>query len=128
MKEFTLLIRGERMKEDAAPEEYQKHVEKYYGWINGLIKDGYLIDARPLSPNGKRVSGKGGENVMDGPFIESKEDVGGYFLIRAKDLEEATQIARGCPALESGGIVEVRPVNEGILAVLKGKLGPGFNP
>jgi hypothetical protein len=123
MKEFVFLIKGERPENDFSPEEYKKHGEQYTIWIDQMIKDGHLINARPLNLNGKRLSGKNAEKVMDGPFIESKEDVGGYFLIRAKDLEEATQIAMGCPALEAGCSIEVRPVDEKIMSLFEGKLG-----
>jgi hypothetical protein len=66
--------------------------------------------ASPLLPEGKIVSGKKGRVVADGPFAESKEAIGGYFLIQADSLEHAIEIARGWPILEYGATVEVRPV------------------
>jgi hypothetical protein len=48
--------------------------------------------------------------VADGPFAESKEAVGGYFYLKVADMEEAVEIARQCPGLEHGAIVEVRQV------------------
>ncbi|MEO8353949.1 MAG: YciI family protein, partial [Chthoniobacteraceae bacterium] len=56
---------------------------------------------------GKVVTGK---MVADGPFVESKEAVGGYFLIRAGSFDEAVALARECPILEYGAAVEVRPI------------------
>jgi len=50
--------------------------------------------------------------VTDGPYAESKDIVGGYTLIQAKDLGEAAELSKGCPIFESGGLVEVRPVME----------------
>ena len=50
--------------------------------------------------------------MADGPFAESKEAIGGYFLLQADDLDEAVAVAKQCPALEYGSTVEVRPVAE----------------
>jgi hypothetical protein len=61
---------------------------------------------------GKIVSGKNGRAVADGPFAESKEAIGGYFLVQASDLNEALEIARACPGLAYGITVEVRPIAE----------------
>jgi hypothetical protein len=122
MREFVFLIKGE-CHTGLPPEEYQKQAAKFAAWIYGLIQNGHLVSSRPLGANGRRVTAN---NITDGPFIESKEDIGGYFLIRAKDLDEATLIAKGCPALESGGIVEVRAVDEEKVSRLREKLGPEF--
>ena len=59
---------------------------------------------------GKIISGAGGRFVTDGPFTESKEAIGGYFLICVDNLAEAIEIARQCPGLEHGAVVEIRPV------------------
>jgi hypothetical protein len=56
------------------------------------------------------VSGKSGRTIADGPFAESKETIGGYFLITAGSLDQATEIACQCPILEYGTAIEVRPV------------------
>jgi hypothetical protein len=48
--------------------------------------------------------------MTDGPFAESKEAIGGYFLISVTSLEEAIEVARQCPALEHGAVVEIRPI------------------
>ena len=61
-------------------------------------------------PEGKIVSGKNGQFVADGPFVESKETIGGYFLLSVNSAEEAVAIARDCPGLQYGMRVEVRPV------------------
>ena len=61
-----------------------------------------------LGPEGKVLSGRKG--VMDGPFAESKEGVAGYWFIRADSLEQAVEIANGCPGLEFGQTVEVRAI------------------
>ena len=66
----------------------------------------------PLEPEGKVVSGKNGRVVADGPFAESKEAIGGYFLLRVNTLDEAVAIAKACPGLPYGAVVEVRQVAE----------------
>ncbi len=66
--------------------------------------------ANPLYAEGKLVSGANGRIVVDGPFAESKEAIGGYFLVSVSGEEEAVAIAKQCPLLEHGSVVEVRPV------------------
>ena len=56
------------------------------------------------------MNGAGGKNVTDGPYTEGKEVVGGYFIINAKDIDEAVAISKGCPDFELGGSVQVRQV------------------
>ena len=63
-------------------------------------------------PEGQIVFWNKGQTVTDGPFAESKEAIGGYFLLRVKDRNEAAEIAKECPALKYGLTVEVRPVAE----------------
>jgi len=65
-----------------------------------------------LPNQGKIVSGKKGHTVIDGPFVESKEAIGGYFLLHVSNEREAIEIAKHCPGLEHGVQVEVRPVVE----------------
>ena len=65
-----------------------------------------------MQNEGKIVSGKKGRMVADGPFAESKEAIGGYFYLQVADMNEAVEIARQCPGLDYGAIVEVRPVAE----------------
>src|SRR5882672_10743362 len=70
------------------------------------------IAGKPLEREGKIVSGKNGRVVSDGPFAESKEAIGGYFLLNVNTLDEAVAIAKECPGLPYGAKVEVRPVME----------------
>jgi hypothetical protein len=78
-------------------------------WLERLTAQGKVKAAQPLERDGKIVSGKG-RTVADGPFAESKEAIGGYFLLQLDDFNEALEIAKECPALEYGVTVEVRPV------------------
>jgi hypothetical protein len=82
------------------------------GWFERLGAQGKVIAGCPLEPEGKIVSGKNGRLIADGPFAESKEAIGGYFLLSVKTLDEAVAIAKECPGLTYGVQVEVRPVAE----------------
>ena len=64
---------------------------------------------QPLEHNGKLVKGRQ-KIVTDGPFAETKDIVGGFTLVEARDLEQAVELSKGCPIFEVDGAVEVRPV------------------
>ena len=108
--DYLLLFRGTQWDKGLAPEEIQKMLGQFMGWLDRLTQEGIVKGASPLASTGKVVSGKQGRNVADGPFNEAKEAVGGYFLIQAENLDAAVAIAKQCPMLEQGLIVEVRPV------------------
>lgn len=107
---FMLILRGGKADKDFSPSEYGITIKKYLDWIEGLREKGLYEAGEPLEETGKFLSGKRGAIVTDGPFAESKETVGGYFIIKARDLDEATEIAKGCPIFESGGGLEVRQI------------------
>jgi hypothetical protein len=71
-----------------------------------------MLGGDPLKGGGTTLRMRGGELVVDGPYAETKESVGGYFLIQAADLAEASDVARGCPILTYGGVVELRELDE----------------
>lgn len=110
MKEYLLLFRGgfERVV-DQSPEEFAANMEQWKNWLTDLAKAGKVVAAQPLLPTGKHVVGKE-RTVVDGPFAEGKEILGGYLLCKAESYDEAVAIADGCPVLDTGGIVEVREV------------------
>ena len=76
----------------------------------GLKAEGTALAGNPLEPQGKVVSGANGRVVSDGPFTESKESIGGYFLLNVATMDQAVAIAQQCPGLPHGIRVEVRPV------------------
>jgi hypothetical protein len=86
------------------------------GYVDELKKSGHLIAAEPLQSvrTASTVRVRGGKvSITDGPFAETKETLGGFFLINAKDLNEAIQIASKWPSAKLGSI-EVRPIEEGL--------------
>jgi hypothetical protein len=110
--EYLLLFRGDAWYNRLSPEELQKAMSQFKAWFDRLTEEGKLKAAQPLVRDGKIVSGKQGGVVSDGPFAESKEAIGGYFLLAASSLEEAIAVAKSSPSLEYGTQIEVRPVAE----------------
>ena len=108
--EYMLLFRGTHWDKNLSPEELQKVMGQWSAWFERLLQEGKIKSAHPLMDEGKIVTWKKGQTVADGPFAESKEAIGGYFLLEIGDLDEALRIAKECPALQYGMTVEVRPV------------------
>jgi hypothetical protein len=105
-----LLLRGGELERDMSPTEYGQVIQKYMAWLETLRQSGHYKAGEPLEEDGKVLSGKHGSIVTDGPFAEAKETVGGFFLITARDLDEAAEIARGCPIFDNDGTLEVRAI------------------
>jgi hypothetical protein len=88
----------------------QQVLQKWMAWFKDLADKGHIKDrGQPLERAGRLVTGKQ-KAVTDGPFAETKDVVGGYTLIQARDLEQAVELSKGCPILDREGMVEVRPV------------------
>jgi hypothetical protein len=110
MSEFVFLFRGRDLT--MTPDQKQKHRENWVAWFKELSAKGLIKDpGHPLEPGGSIVKGKQ-KTVHDGPFAEAKDVIGGFTLIEARDLAHATEIAKGCPVLEVGGAVEIRPIEQ----------------
>jgi hypothetical protein len=108
--EYLLLFRGNAWDRSLSPAELQQTLARFMSWFQQLSADGTLKAGQPLLNDARIVSGKNGRVIADGPFAESKEAVGGYFLIKADSFDEAVAIAQQCPTLEYGSVVEVRPI------------------
>ena len=104
-----LLFRGNDWLKELSSEEKQKITNEWMVWFRGLTDDGKAVAGHPLERESKIVSGKN-RIVSDGPFAESKEAIGGYFLLNVATMDEAVTIAQECPGLPYGARVEVRPV------------------
>jgi hypothetical protein len=91
------------------PDEMQQQMQKWGAWIQEGFQKGWMVNpGDALTQEGRVVNAK--KVVTDGPFVESKEIVGGYSLVQAESLDAAAQLAKGCPGLLFGGTVEVRPL------------------
>lgn len=99
--------------EDLSREQKREQLDRWNAWCDDLAARGRMRHGHPLGAGGRVVSAAGGRRTIDGPFAEAKEMVGGYFIVSARDIEEATAIAEQCPLLRFGMTVEVRPVAGG---------------
>lgn len=114
MKEFLLLIRSEgECAETMAPETYKAHLKKVISYIDDLRTSGKLISAQPLTMSGTIIQGKG-STFKDGPFVEAKEVIAGYYLFKAENFEEALEIAKAHPLMEDEPTsrIEVREIKK----------------
>jgi hypothetical protein len=92
------------------PEQAQRSLGAWLAWIRDLEAKGHLKSpGQPIATAGSVVRGKD-RIVTDGPYVEAKELVLGFIVVDARDLSHAVELSRGCPMLERGGCVEVRPV------------------
>jgi hypothetical protein len=102
MKDFLLIFRRDASTEDArlSPEQLQAMMKPWQDWMGS--------QGNRLEATGNVV--KPNNMITNGPYIEIKEAIGGYTIIKANSLEEATEISKGCPILQVGGSVEVRAI------------------
>jgi hypothetical protein len=85
-------------------------MEQWVAWFKDLSAKGHIKDpGHPLEATGKVVKGQQ-KIVNDGPYAEAKDVVGGYIVVEAQNLAHAAELSKGCPILEVGGSVEIRPV------------------
>lgn len=110
MKEFMLLFRQPSYDfSQASREEMQALARKWQDWAGGIESQGKLASHGPrLAPEGKVL--KPGGVITNGPFVEIREILGSFLIVKAEDLEEAITLAHGCPALDAQGSVEIRPL------------------
>jgi hypothetical protein len=93
-----------------SPEQMQASTKRWMDWIGGIAAQNKLSDrGNRLVPEGKIL--KGDNVITDGPYTEIKESIVGYSIVKAASLEEATELAKGCPVFLIGGTVEVREIS-----------------
>jgi hypothetical protein len=109
--QYMFLVRGAACDAGSlSPEQMQTQMREVYAWIDGLTKKGVMTAAQPLTREGKILSGKGGSVISDRIAAESKEAVGGFFIVNASTMDEAVNIARTSPAFNHGARLEVRQI------------------
>jgi hypothetical protein len=110
---YAILIYGDEAQLGETPEEAMKAVlDEWWGYEGQLQEAGVKLAGEALQPTatGKSVRAQDGKtSVSDGPFAETKEQLGGFYLLDVKDEDEAIEWARKCPGAKFGTI-EVRPV------------------
>jgi hypothetical protein len=107
---YMLLFRSDEWYEELSHDEIQKVISQNNAWIEGLTAQGKAKPGHALQRKGVTVSGKNGRVVLDGPFTESKEAIGGFLLLNVETLEEAIAVAKSSPNLAYGTSIEIRPV------------------
>jgi hypothetical protein len=111
--QYMFLVQGGGCSDGAlSAEQMQAKMTEVYAWIDGLTRKGVMSAAQPLTSERKIVSGKNGSMVSDGIAAESKEAIGGFFIVNAATMDEAVNVARTCPIFKYGGQLEVRQIAE----------------
>lgn len=116
MRYLCMAVEDEATLNALSQDEWHALRQETLEYVTSLRQSGRLIDAQPLQSvaTAATVRVRGGKvSVVDGPFAETKEHIGGYFLVEAADMEEAIQIASKWPSARLG-CVEVRPLEEGL--------------
>ena len=116
MKFLCMAYEEERKLNALAKSEWEVLRAETLTYVDELKKNGYLITAEPLQSvrTAATVRVRNGKvAITDGPFAETKETLGGFFLINARDLNEAIQVASKWPSARLGSI-EVRPIEDGL--------------
>lgn len=110
MKEFALIFRNKVSDTKPSPEQMQAIMTEWMNWMGGIAAQDKMVNkGNRLSVSEARTV-KSDEIVTDGPYTELKEFISGYILVRAEDINDAVDLAKGCPVLKAGGNVEVRSV------------------
>jgi len=108
MKEFMMIFRNDKDYPKPSPEEMPGLIKQWQNWIGGIAAQDKFVATNALGFEGKIVHSD--KTVTDGPYVEVKEIVGGYIVVKADNIDDAVKLADGCPYLSSGGNVEVRDV------------------
>jgi len=112
MKYLLLLYQDARILEGRSPEESARIYDEYMDYTSRIHRNGNYVAGEALQPisTARTVRQRNGKTLTtDGPFAETKEQLGGFYLVEAKDLDEAIKLASGIPAVRTGS-VEVRPI------------------
>ena len=114
MRYLCLIYEDEKWWEKASEADMQKGMADYNGFTQSIKQSGKYIGGEALQPTKTATSVRirnGKLSTTDGPYVETKEQLGGYYLINAKDLNDAVQVASRIPGAQHG-TVEVRPIME----------------
>ena len=109
MNEYIFLFRSPHSEmAKLSPDEMQSYMGKWSVWTKRLSENGTLKFGDRLSRENARIVSDFGKVITDGPFIETKEIVGGYIIIEAESMDAAVEISKECPIYNVKGIVEIR--------------------
>lgn len=108
MQEFLIVIHRDLISKNPVPtpEQMKEAFKPYQDWISGIASGNRLVaPPKRWDVNGRVITSTG---VEEGPYAEIKHSLGGILLIKARDYEEAVTIAKECPIIKYGAVVEVR--------------------
>lgn len=108
---YLLLSCSDEWYKKLSPSELQEILAANKAWVGRLIAEGKGRPGVALVREGATVFGGGKPAVVDGPYAESKEAIGGTLTLDVATLEEAITIAKACPSLRYGGTIEIRPIS-----------------
>lgn len=109
MKDYMYIIRGGNDLSHLSPQQMQDHMQDWTKWMGERAATGKLVGGDPLSQEGKSLTNSG-TKITDRPLAEAKELVGGYLIMKAENLDEAVELAKGCPGFEHDCTIEVREI------------------
>ena len=111
MEEYIVIMRLDLLTKEAqpSPEQMEGYMKQYHDWVGGIAAQNKFSGGKGLAVEGKVLKPN---NVMtDGPFVEIKESVAGFIIIKAASLDEAVEMAQACPILHGEeNSVEVRKI------------------
>jgi hypothetical protein len=113
MKYLFLLYGDESQWADATPQQIQSTMDAYVALDKEVNETGVHVSGEALEPSSSAttVTLRDGEAVLtDGPFAETREQIGGFYVLDCRDLDDAVAWAKKIPALSEGGSIEIRPV------------------
>jgi hypothetical protein len=108
--QYLYIFRAKQDTPQPTPEQMEQIMGEWMAWIRGIREQNRYHGGDPLDDSGKDLRGPKGSTITDGPFVEAKELVAGYFIVSAPDLDAAVEMARGCPIYKRNGSVEVRRI------------------
>jgi len=109
MKEYLLLFRAPQVEGyEPSPEELAAGMAQWQDWISGVAQQGKFVTTNQLGDSGKIVNP--GNAIKEGPYTSVQDVVGGFMVVKTDSLDDATEIAKGCPIFNYGGNVEVRDI------------------
>ena len=110
MKEFIMIFMGASYEElGLSPEQIQERMGRWFAWSEKMNSKGIEHKGHALNPTGRSISGPD-KVITDGPFLEGKEIIGGYYVVKANNYEEVVEIAKDFPEFDLGGTVEIREI------------------
>ena len=110
MNDYMFIIRGgQDVGTLKSPDEMQEHMQLWQVWMGGMAEQGKLVGGQPLMNEAISLIDSGNK-VIDRPLAEGKELVGGYLIVKADSLNDASEMAKGCPGFEHACTIEVREI------------------